>query len=154
MPDPPDPAGSAPCAPATAASNPSGLPLLPPPPEPFWTRARWRRRLRAVGAHTGLQHWLLVRGLPLTGVFLALYVTNGLVNCWRTTYDVTIGVISPGDHAVAVPALAWPLSVAGWLATPAIVGAAIGITIERAITARRSRSITDVLGTPLDDPDA
>lgn len=136
-----------------AAPDPPGLIPLPPPPERI--AARWRRRWRALGAYTGVPHWLLVRGSPLAAGFLLLYLANGLVIGWTTAYDVTIGITSPGDpEKVSVPALAWPLSMAGWLAMPAIVGATIGITVEQAITGRRRRTLTEALGAPPGEPDA
>jgi hypothetical protein len=99
----------------------------------------------AVGAYTGLRHWLLVRGTVLLTVFALLYVANGLVIGWKTAYDVTIGIKSPGDKSVLVPTLAWFMSVAGWLAAPAICGAVAGVVISVAIKSRRQRPIGEVL---------
>jgi hypothetical protein len=119
------------------------VPLRPPPPDRL--RDRLRRRIRALGAYTGLRHWLLVRGTVLLIAFVALYVANGLVIGWRTTYDVAIGITSPGDKGVSAPALAWFVSVAGWLAAPAVFGAVAGVVISVAITGRRQQSIGEVL---------
>ena len=123
------------------------VPGRPPPPDRL--RDRVRRRFRALGAYTGLWHWLLLRGTVVVAAFAVLYVANGLAIGWRTTYDVTIGVTSPGDEQVAVPLLAWFLSVAGWLAAPALAGAVAGTIIGRAVSGRRQQSILDVLTTGL-----
>ncbi|SCF42622.1 DUF6313 family protein [Micromonospora saelicesensis] len=119
------------------------VPLLPPPPDRV--RDRLRRWVRAWGAYTGLRHWLLVRGTILSAIFAALYLTSGVVIGWRTTYDVAIGITSPGDPSVSVPALAWPVSLAGWLAAPAVFGAVAGVVISFAIAGRRQRPIGEVL---------
>jgi|SRR3954454_1833133 hypothetical protein len=119
------------------------VPLRPPPPDRLWDRLR--RRFRAFGSYTGLRHWLLVRGTVLLLAFAALYVANGLAIGWKTTYDVTIGITSPGDDDVAVPVLAWFMSLAGWLAAPAVFGAVAGVVISVAITGRRQRTIGEVL---------
>jgi Family of unknown function (DUF6313) len=119
------------------------VPGRPPPPDRF--RDLLRRRLRALGAYTGLRHWLLVRGSVLVAGFAALYVTNGFVIGWKTTYDVTIGIVSPGSADVSAPVLAWFMSVAGWLAAPAIAGGVAGTIISMAIGRRRQRSISEVL---------
>jgi hypothetical protein len=119
------------------------LPIRRPPPET--SRDRLRRRLRALGAYTGLRHWLLVRGTPLILGFVALYVANGFVIGWKNTYDVAIGITSPGAKPISVPALAWVLSVVGWLAAPAMVGAVAGTIISITINNRRRRPISEVL---------
>jgi len=85
-------------------------------------------------------------------MFVLLYATNGMVIGWKTAYDVTIGITSPGAESVPVPALAWFLSVAGWLAAPAVCGAVAGVVISAAIKSRRQRPIDEVLtkqGEPL-----
>lgn len=119
------------------------MPLRPPPPDRLGDRLR--RRFRALGAYSGLTHWLLVRGTVLLAALALLYAANGLVNGWTISYDVTIGITSPGDKDILVPALAWPLSVAGWLAAPAVFGAVAGVVISVAITERRRQPISKVL---------
>jgi hypothetical protein len=119
------------------------IPLQPPPPDR--QRDRVRRRLRALGAYAGIRRWLLVRGTVLLVLFGALYVANGLVIGWKTAYDVTLAITSPGDKSVSAPALAWFLSLAGWLAAPAVFGGVAGVIISTAITDRRRRPISQVL---------
>lgn len=81
----------------------------------------------------------------MLAAFALLYVANGVVIGWRTAYDVTIGITSPGDESVSAPTLAWFMSVAGWLAAPAICGAVAGVVISVAIKSRRQRPIDEVL---------
>lgn len=116
-----------------------------PPPPPDRLRDRVRRRWRAVGAYTGMRYWLLVRGALLAVGFAVLFVANGFVIGWQTTYDVTIGITSPGDPKVSAPVLAWLMSVAGWLAAPAVAGGIAGAVISAAVTGRRQRPIGEVL---------
>ncbi|UQU64695.1 DUF6313 family protein [Couchioplanes caeruleus] len=127
------------------SARPLGVRVPGRPPPHDRLRDRMRRRLRALGAYTGVRHWLLVRGTPLFVVFALLYVVNGLVIGWKTTYDVTIGITSPGDRDVPVPVLAWFLSVCGWLAAPAVFGAVAGAVVSVAISGRRQRSIREAL---------
>ena len=119
------------------------MPGQPPPPDRL--KDRVRRRWKAVGAYTGMRHWLLVRGAVLVAGFIVLFVTNGLVIGWKTAYDVTIGITSPGDPDISAPVLAWLMSVAGWLAAPAVAGGVAGAVISTAITNRRRRPVSEVL---------
>ncbi|WP_157017709.1 DUF6313 family protein [Cryptosporangium arvum] len=121
-----------------------GIALTPPPPDRIRDRLR-RRLLAMLGTRVGLNHWLMTRGTVLLAGFIALYLLNGLVIGWKTAYDVTIGITSPGDRSISVPALAWALSAAGWLAAPAIFGAVAGVVIGAAVNHRRTQSIGDVL---------
>jgi hypothetical protein len=81
----------------------------------------------------------------LLAVFVVLYVANGAVIGWKTAYDVMIGITSPGDESVSAPPLAWFMSVAGWLAAPAVSGAVAGVVIGVAVDSRRHRPISEVL---------
>jgi hypothetical protein len=122
------------------------------PPPPDRVRDRLRRRVLAVGAYTGLGHWLLVRGTMVLAVFVLLYVVTGWAIGWKTAYDVTIGITSPGNESVKAPVLAWFMSIAGWLAAPAVCGAVAGVVISVAIAGRRQRPLGEVLtkqGKPL-----
>jgi hypothetical protein len=67
--------------------------------------------------------------------FGSLYVANGLVIGWRDAYDVTVAITSPA--ATSSPALAWFLSVAGWLVAPGLAGAVAGYVVSASISARR-----------------
>jgi hypothetical protein len=71
------------------------------------------------------------------GVYVGIYITNGVVNGWRTAYDVNVVITSPAD--TSQPWLAWPLSIAGWLIVPVLAGAIAGYAVTSAITVRRRR---------------
>ena len=66
---------------------------------------------------------------------MALYVVNGLVIGWREAYDVTLAITSPGD--TRNPALAWWLSLMGFLIAPGVAGAVAGYVISTGIESRR-----------------
>jgi len=75
--------------------------------------------------------------------FTALFVANGLVIGWRNAYDVMLAITSPA--ATKSPILAWPLSLAGWLAGPAVVAAAvIGYMITAGIEGRRKNPLGEL----------
>jgi hypothetical protein len=113
------------------------------PPNREWSLAEVRRIFRSRGALAGLRHWLIVRGSVLLVLFALLYVGNGLLIGWRAAYDVTTGIVSPGS--TAAPWAAWPLSLAGWLAMPAVTGAVAGYVLSVAIGGRRQQSIDAAL---------
>ncbi|MGN9915845.1 DUF6313 family protein [Micromonospora palomenae] len=71
-----------------------------------------------------------------------LFVLNGLIIGWQTAYDVNIGITSPA--VTALPALAWPLSIAGWLVAPGIAGAVAGYVVSSSIRSRRRRRIDNL----------
>ncbi|MFI5954387.1 DUF6313 family protein [Cryptosporangium sp. NPDC051539] len=121
---------------------PEPSPVEPPPRESVWDLAR--RALRSREAMSGLVHWLVVRGSIIFALFAIVYVANGLLIGWQSTYDVTLGIRSPGDTSVAWAA--WPLSLAGWLAMPAVAGAVAGYVLSVAITNRRQDSIAQKFG--------
>jgi hypothetical protein len=118
------------------------------PPAERWVD-RLRRRWRSRGRHRNLQFWLLFRGSPFVAVLVCLYVVNGLVIGWSAAYDVMLGITSPAD--TSAPAPAWVLSVAGWLVTPAVVGAVAGYVISSQITSRRRRPIDQLFREDADD---
>ena len=112
--------------------------------------ARLRRYWRSRGRYGRLRYWLLFRGLPLGVVFGVLYVADGWVNGWVISYEVMLAIRSPADPAVRVGALAWALSLTGWLVAPGVAGAVAGYVISSGIDARR-RTRFDVLFTEDDD---
>jgi len=112
--------------------------------------ARLRRYWRSRGRYGRLRYWLLFRGLPLGVVFGVLYVADGWVNGWVISYEVMLAIRSPADPAVRVGALAWLLSLSGWLVAPGVAGAVAGYVISAGIDARR-RTRFDVLFTEDDD---
>lgn len=102
--------------------------------------ARWWRSRDALSR---LHRWLVLRALPLLVVFLGLYVLNGSLLGWTTAYNVLIGIDSPGD--VSSPWSAWPLSIAGWAAIPALVGGAVGYVVTAQIQAHRTRELAEIV---------
>lgn len=73
----------------------------------------------------------------------ALYVVNGFLIGWVNAYTVLTGITSPS--AVRIQWCAWPLSLIGWAAIPAIIGAAAGYVITEQIQAHHARELSDVL---------
>jgi hypothetical protein len=109
------------------------LDLPPPPRERRWEALRrWWRSQRA---HVGLRFWFFYRGAPLLAFYLALFLISGFVLGWREAYDVNRGIASPAS--TRQPALAWLLSLAGWLFMPSIIGAIAGYVVSSSIVSRR-----------------
>ncbi|WP_405192773.1 DUF6313 family protein [Streptomyces anulatus] len=118
-------------------SPPSSGP--PPPGRRQRLRARWADR----HALPRFGFWLLSRGVVVLAVGGALYVLNGFLIGWADAYDVMLGITSPAE--VRPQWCAWPLSLIGWAAIPAIVGAAAGYVITEQIKAHRARELSEVL---------
>ncbi|MEU9989205.1 DUF6313 family protein [Streptomyces sp. NPDC048045] len=121
---------------AAPAPSPHGP---PPPGRRQWLRARWADR----HALPRFAFWLLSRGAAVLTVCAALYVLNGFLIGWANAYDVLTGITSPA--AVRPQWCAWPLSLTGWAAIPAIIGAAAGYVITEQIQAHHARELDDVL---------
>ncbi|WP_443056609.1 DUF6313 family protein [Streptomyces sp. NBC_00667] len=68
--------------------------------------------------------------------FALLYVLAGCLMGYSTAYQVMVG-ITPPDR-VDCRAIAWVLSVTGWLLVPATVGGAAGYLVSQDIERRRS----------------
>ncbi|WP_225824127.1 DUF6313 family protein [Streptomyces naphthomycinicus] len=121
---------------SASAPSPGGP---PPPGRRQRLRARWadRHALPRFGL------WLLSRGVIVLGVCGALYVLDGFLIGWANAYDVMVGITSPA--AVRPQWCAWPLSLAGWAAIPAVIGSAAGYVITEQIHAHHAREMDDVL---------
>jgi Family of unknown function (DUF6313) len=74
--------------------------------------------------------------------FVALFIANGLVIGWRSAYDVMLAITSPA--ATSSPALAWLLSLGGWLVGPAVAGAVVGYMITAEIEGRRKKKFDEL----------
>lgn len=122
------------------STEPVSPPGGPPPP------GRWQR-LRAWWADRHalprFSYWLLSRGAVVLTVCGALYVLDGFLIGWANAYNVLTGITSPAD--VRPQWCAWPLSLIGWAAIPAIIGAAAGYVITEQIQAHHARELGDVL---------
>ncbi len=122
---------SSPVAPRTQVD------LRPPPVE--CRRRRIVRWWRSRGRHRGVRYWLLTLGMPIFLLYVGLYLSNGIVIGWTASYNVMIGITSPGD--TVQPILAWFLSFAGWLLAPGIAGAVAGYVVSNSIASRRLRPL-------------
>jgi hypothetical protein len=131
--DQPSTVGGVTAAPATASGGP------PPPSRRQRLRAWWADR----HALPRFGFWLLSRGAAVLTACLVLYVLNGLLIGWAPAYEVMTGITSPA--AVRPQWCAWPLSVTGWAAIPAVIGAAAGYVITEQIQAHHARELGDVL---------
>lgn len=85
----------------------------------------------------------------MAAAFMVLYVVNGFVIGWQQAYDVTLAIISPGQ--TRSPALAWSLSLAGWLVAPGVAGAVAGYVISTGIESRRRAPLDQIFGDDGDD---
>jgi hypothetical protein len=84
-----------------------------------------------------MQYWLRVRGYYILGGFAALYVVNAAVVGGREAYDVSVQIDSPWD--TTIPALALPLSIAGWLVVTGFAGAVAGYVVTEVTENRSTR---------------
>jgi hypothetical protein len=97
-----------------------------------------RRRCDPVGRRFGLA------ALTLGFAFVALFLLNAVVNGWSTAYDVALTIVSPWDRGrVRTTALAAPLSVAGWLLVPSVVGALAGYLVSQVGAAHAGAAAPD-----------
>ncbi|MFE6808613.1 DUF6313 family protein [Streptomyces sp. NPDC057681] len=119
---------------------PAPLPGGPPPPG-RWHRLRSRWAARHALPRFGF--WLLSRGAVVLGTCGALYVLNGFLIGWANAYDVMTGITSPSG--VHPQWCAWPLSLTGWAAIPAVIGAAAGYVITEQIQDHHARELSDVV---------
>ncbi|SDP39467.1 hypothetical protein SAMN04487981_121139 [Streptomyces sp. cf386] len=118
------------------------MPGIQPPPPPG-LRRRVSRWWRSRDALSRLHRWLLLRALPLLAVFLGLFALNGALIGWTDAYNVLVGIDSPADVSPQLPA--WPLSIVGWAAIPALVGGAVGYAVTAQIQTHRTQELTEIL---------
>jgi hypothetical protein len=87
-----------------------------------------------------LRRWLW-RAKWLFMAIAALFVIAGLVMGWSDTWETLVGRRSPKN--APYPYFSWPLSVTGWLALPALVGAVIAYLMTSQADRRRTRSVSE-----------
>ncbi|HEU0242064.1 MAG TPA: hypothetical protein VFR11_22815 [Micromonosporaceae bacterium] len=63
-------------------------------------------------------------------VIATLFVVNGFVLGWVEAYEILVTIGSPADTSHR--AVAWMLSVAGWLAQPVTAAAIIALIVSKA----------------------
>jgi hypothetical protein len=122
----------------------SVIPLPEPPRERL--RDFLRRWMRSRARYAGLGYWWSFQGLVVFVVLGVLFVSNGIVNGWETSYDVLAQITPPwGDHdvVIAAPWLALLLALAGYLAVPSVVGALVGYVVTESSNNRRERPAPD-----------
>ncbi|MEU0586107.1 DUF6313 family protein [Streptomyces sp. NPDC006132] len=98
------------------------------------------RALVDVYAMSRLRHWLWRAKWIFVGI-MALFAAAGAVMGWSDTWETLVGRRSPKN--AAYPYLSWPLSVIGWVALPALVGAVIGYLMTAQANRRRTRSVSE-----------
>ncbi|MFD4624967.1 DUF6313 family protein [Streptomyces sp. NPDC058475] len=124
------------------AAHPPPPPRIPPPPAPTRTESI-RRWWRSRGQLPKLLYWIGRRGLPLLAVLIALEVLSGVAIGWWKTYELTLGITSPG--ATPAPWIALPVSMVGWLLVPAVVGGLAGYVVSTQIDSHRRQSAAEAL---------
>lgn len=72
-----------------------------------------------------------------------VYLLNGVLIGWVNAYNVMTGIASPAT--VRPQWCAWPLSLIGWAAIPAIIGGTAGYLITEQIQAHHARELSAVL---------
>jgi len=97
--------------------------------------SKLRRIFRSAESLSNLQYILIFRGAPVALAYAALYVVNGMFLGWQNAFDVSFCIVSPA--ATRLPALALPLSIAGWLVVPVLAGAIAGYAVQRSLETRR-----------------
>ncbi|WP_425415309.1 DUF6313 family protein [Pseudonocardia acaciae] len=91
---------------------------------------------------------MLRRGLPLSAPLAILFVAGGHYLGWATAFDVLIQITSPSS--TSVPALAYVLSITGWLLVPGLVGAVTGYFVSNSVTSRRQTPLAKAFPPPGD----
>lgn len=119
----------------------SGIGSPVPPPGNARQASLWRRVRASAKALPPFSYWVLRIGGPLVTALVGLYLVNGLLIGWTEAYEVLLSIRSPFD--TSNPVSATFLSIAGWLVTPAVIGAAVGYGVERSIQSHRGRPLRD-----------
>jgi hypothetical protein len=94
----------------------------------------------ALPSMSDLSSWLLRWGLSLLVAVAAAFALAAwrLGSVW-VAYDVLVGLTPPDGKHVPHHYTALVLSALGWLLVPALVGAVVGLVVERQVASHRSR---------------
>ncbi|MFE7558237.1 DUF6313 family protein [Kitasatospora sp. NPDC057500] len=117
-------------------------PSVPPPPSPGQRlRSRWASR-HALGR---LPYWVLTRASWVLGLCAVLFGLNAILleGHAAQAYEVMVGITSPAD--VRPQWCAWLLSVVGWGAIPAFVGAMAGYLVTAQIHTHQAEPLEEVV---------
>ena len=107
-----------------------------------WVANWWRARHQ----FCKLVAWLVGPGLLLLGLMTGLYIATGFVIGWTAAYDVALGVEAP--DTTCHPAVAWPLSIAGWILVPAVIGTIAANVVTSSYDSYRKRSAEEIIQIP------
>ncbi|OEJ21835.1 hypothetical protein AR457_41170 [Streptomyces agglomeratus] len=75
-------------------------------------------------------------------IIAGLYLANGFLIGFGDTWEI---LVSPSSEKEEYPALAWPLSVVGWLIVPALVGGISGYVVTQQTDRRRARPLKQLM---------
>lgn len=120
-------------------STPTPKPAPPPTPSILGRIKVWSLRVRYSAAqYPSVLLWLIRRGSIFLTVSIVVYVAGAVQLGGWNAYDLLLGIQSPSTFATPIlPAL---VSILGWMAAPAIIGAIAGYVVERQINRYRSQS--------------
>jgi len=90
-----------------------------------------------------VHYWLITQASWWIAAVAGVYLAGAAILGWNAAFEVLTGITAP--QATKTPAIAYVLSLFGWLLVPALVGAAAGYLVTRQIDSRRSRSIEDII---------
>lgn len=82
------------------------------------------------------------------GIFLVAWIPAMIFLGWSDVWDVLVGRLSPRNHPY--PYLVWPLSIIGWAAIPALVGAVVGAIVSSQLAGRRDRRLEQIVKDAID----
>ncbi|WP_141754371.1 DUF6313 family protein [Streptomyces agglomeratus] len=122
----------------------TSLPSPTPPPPPDET---WKERLQFwweinKASTNKLRYWLFFRAWWVILIIAGLYLANGFLIGFGDTWEI---LVSPSSEKEEYPALAWPLSVVGWLIVPALVGGISGYVVTQQTDRRRARPLKQLM---------
>jgi hypothetical protein len=92
--------------------------------------------------------WFATIGLVIAIVLLSVSIPAMVFLGWSDVWDILVGRLSPRNHSY--PYLVWPLSIIGWAAIPALVGAVVGAIVSSQLAGRRDRRLEEIVRDAID----